>query len=456
MKPYAISDDRVKAIIQEQVPLLVEKKFTHKNYITGDEILQFSGNAQLNKFILFQIYQEWNAYTSKISHPYFDFSHPEVKDALKNFQNILSRHIKIDKFDFRLLVEKAYFNKLKLIFNPAEALVNFFYLSRDKVTVQLFEKYANYFSDFDFILSGVLTYYKKNNAEHIDKNGFIEKMLKITVLYENKTGCSIDDYRNQLFKDLVGWDISLLNASSKTDFTFHLPQEKEELCIAPETVQAFHPTNKNLDNYASQLTSSSALRMQSANAYQEEKNNNPITLPQEQATISPELHSYANAVNKVHPNSYPSFPEEIKDQNIASKTTEKTTLTDPVTPKPTFQETAVASSSPINETVSSSSPPKTIAEQFRAPQVKTIHHLVGKDQNIKLEQIPIHKQFQFIQKIFSGNAAKFKEAIEKVNSFSSYQEAEEYLNTRILNKPDVSRTDSVTTEFIQIVKRKFT
>jgi hypothetical protein len=455
MKPYAINDDQVKAIIQEQVPLLVEKKFTHKNYICGDDVLQFSENAQLNKFILFQIYQEWNVYISKISHPYFDFSHPEVKNTLKNFQNVLSRHIKIDKFDFRLLVEKAYFNKLKLIFNPTEALVNFFYLSRDKVTIQLFERYANYFSDFDFILNGVLTYYKKNNAEHIDKNSFIEKMLKITVLYENKTGMSIDNYRNQLFKDLVGWDISLLSASPKTDFTFHLPQEKEDLYPTPEPVGIFNTVNEgaSFHNYASPIAASS-LATHSINA-NEEKPNAPITLPQEYSAPSPVASYYTNA-EKISPASYPSLPEEIPNKDIHLNAAEKTTHAGPTYAQNTvFPETVAPPAPPTTGPVTSFSQPKTIADQFSSSNVKTIHHLVGNNQTIKLEQIPIHKQFQFIQKIFSGNAAKFKEAIEKVNSFSSYEEAEEYLNTRILNKPDVSRTDSVTTEFIQIVKRKF-
>jgi hypothetical protein len=446
MKPYTINDDQLKTIIQEQVPLLVEKNFTHKNYISGEEVLQFSENTQLNKFILFQIYQEWNVYISKISHPYFDFSHPEVKNALKNFQNILSRHIKIDRFDFRLLVEKAYFNKLKLIFNPTETLVNFFYLSRDKVAVELFERYANYFSDFDFILNGILTYYKKNNAEYIDKNSFIEKMLKITVLYENKTGLSIDNYRNQLFKDLVGWDISLLSAPAKADFTFHLPQEKEDLCAASEPAGAFASINKNVNfDYASPMASSS-LATPSIKVNEEKPNAPPLTLPQEKSSFPPTAYPYADEGDKISTPPYPLSSEVMKNEHMRSDGEEKTTAIPP---------TVVPPSPPITGAAISSSQPKTIAEQFSAPKVKTIHHLVGNEQTIKLEQIPIHKQFQFIQKIFSGNAAKFKEAIEKVNSFSSYQEAEEYLNTRILNKPDVSRTDSVTTEFIQIIKRKF-
>ncbi|MCS6905992.1 MAG: hypothetical protein RML72_10475 [Bacteroidia bacterium] len=407
MKPYPINDEQIKIIIQDQVPLLLEKKFSYKTFICGEEILEFSSNPQLNKFILFQIYQEWNAYINKISHPYFDFSHSEVKNALKNFQNVLSRHIKIDKFDFRILVEKAYFNKLKLIINPVETLVNFFYLSKDRVTTQVFEKYANYFSDFDFILNGILTYYKKNGSEYIDKNGFIEKMHKIVAIYEEKTGSSIDIYRNQLFKELTGRDISFLQ---------------------PESI----------DTLGCDLHTNSSL-------LQEETNTvfNNITLDSNSS-----LYQDVKSTN---------LAQEILSHPIAEKEPVLSTSQEAIA---TPLVSTAASNKPASNTITplgiaSSEAPKTIAQQFSNANVNTLHKFVSHSQGIKLEQIPIHKQFQFIQKIFSGNATKFKETIEKINSFSSYKEAEEYLNTRILNKPDVSKTDAITLEFIQMVKHKF-
>ena len=62
----------------------------------------------------------------KLRSKYFDFSHPDVAQALQVFKNKLSHHIKIDKETFTPLLEEAIKGTLSLIFEPRKAVINLF------------------------------------------------------------------------------------------------------------------------------------------------------------------------------------------------------------------------------------------------------------------------------------------------------------------------------------------
>jgi hypothetical protein len=78
-----------------------------------------------------------------------------------------------------------------------------------------------------------------------------------------------------------------------------------------------------------------------------------------------------------------------------------------------------------------------------------------RDEFLSLDSIPIHKQFQFVQKIFAGSNAKFKETLDAVGRCDSWQEAEEFLQTRVLNLPGVSKDDKVVDEFLRMIRHRF-
>ena len=69
--------------------------------------------------------------------------------------------------------------------------------------------------------------------------------------------------------------------------------------------------------------------------------------------------------------------------------------------------------------------------------------------------IPVHKQFQFIQKIFKGNNIKFKAVMDKVNESTSAEISQEILEKYVFNSPEIDRNDPVVVEFSEMIKARF-
>lgn len=111
-------------------PLAIEKYcdslkdkivFTHFNshdFIDGNAIKNLTSVPQINAFVIREIFKKWKEETDKLKSPYFDFDSNEVKEALNEFMNALSFHIKIDKDRFDYLLKDALRNTFEYLENP--------------------------------------------------------------------------------------------------------------------------------------------------------------------------------------------------------------------------------------------------------------------------------------------------------------------------------------------------
>lgn len=97
---------------------VVASFFHKKEKITGREILTLSPIQQVNLFAIRELLRAWKHEGQKLRSPYFDYSAPEVVEAMRNFQNLLSQHISISKENFQPLLKKAVSQTLHLILSP--------------------------------------------------------------------------------------------------------------------------------------------------------------------------------------------------------------------------------------------------------------------------------------------------------------------------------------------------
>lgn len=99
---------------------LIDGFFKEKSHISGTEIVGFSELQQINYFVLKLLFENWTLEFEKLKSPYFDYENEEVKNAGHSYMNVLSRHIKIHKDDFRPLLKEATYKCLLLVFSPYE------------------------------------------------------------------------------------------------------------------------------------------------------------------------------------------------------------------------------------------------------------------------------------------------------------------------------------------------
>ena len=113
----------------------------------------------------------------------------------------------------------------------------------------------------------------------------------------------------------------------------------------------------------------------------------------------------------------------------------------------------VPASKPLN--FSEEGETKRLADRFKdQSQAGSLAESMA-SKSIKTEQIPVHKQFQYVQKVFGGSSVKFKVILDKINKTQSLAEAEEVLEKYVFNDPNVNRNDKVAKEFEDLVRARF-
>ncbi|MGE0770127.1 MAG: hypothetical protein AB7K37_00335 [Cyclobacteriaceae bacterium] len=92
--------------------------FSKKDQITGADILSLCEVKQVNLFVIKELFGAWQQETQKYKSPFFNYEAPEVKNALQNFQTVLSNHIAVGRDHFIPILQKAVNQTLYLVLDP--------------------------------------------------------------------------------------------------------------------------------------------------------------------------------------------------------------------------------------------------------------------------------------------------------------------------------------------------
>ncbi|MCB9234579.1 MAG: hypothetical protein H6581_23185 [Bacteroidia bacterium] len=569
MKPILIQDHKANTLINQQLKELLSSYYFPGGTIEGKRIISFSQHKQINLFILFQIYQDWSGQVNEMVHPYFDFSHEEVKNALKNFQNVLSRHILVKKEDFAPLVEKAVYNTLRLITDPVDTLNKFFFKSSERIPLALFQKHASYFSDFDFAIQSISKYYEKNEINVVEKEDFFLKFEKVIGIFEKKEDSEIRDYQEKLFEKAFGESLeSYLAVPAKGGaslearpevrtpvFKYNRPEPNPKRHYPPLTPEETgaksepkpeakkeepsarieikpQPEEKKISEEPKTPPVSNQVQTPATPPVTEKKEDLPpaveppkaeerkqepqiqsrplYSAPEEEKPVFAPVPPRNEEVKKdvpAQPRPLYSQPEAEKpvfapvppkneDEKQEAPVQPKPLYSQPEAEKPVFapvppkeepqtpaaeeQEEAVfelhtrqpekeRSSAPIDlfSTLDEEEGPvfgsgnnqPTLADKLKHSSGNgNLHQSIsgGSGGAKKLsEAIPVHKQFQFVQKLFGGSSVKFKVVLEKLQEAPNFSEAEGVLNRYVFNNPEVNSETKLAQEFIELVKGQF-
>lgn len=233
-----LTENQLSATV-EQVSNDLFSRAKYQAFLNGKQIAEFCHYEQINRFLLFQIYIDWKTQIQKLKHPYFDFQHPEVKEALEEFLNVLSNHIHVEQKDFKVLLEKAVYNAVKLLNEPLNSFLNFFFATKNEVTTVLISQYVPYFYDFDFVLQSILLYAENHHLEKISKELFQELYQKSLLNYERFSGLGIENYRSQKWKELIGSSvINIENQVIEKNIKEEVPKTEEPKMVQKSIVSS--------------------------------------------------------------------------------------------------------------------------------------------------------------------------------------------------------------------------
>ena len=503
MKKIILADQKLNQLVDDITAKLLQSaqdRFEN-GAIDGAGITEFCHHSQVNQFILFRIYQDWNAQISQMVHPYFDYSANEVKDGLRRFLNLLSGHILVKQADFEPLVRQAVYNSIKLILNAEDAIGRFFFLNTDAIGIDVFRKHAPYFSSFDFVIQSILKYHEKNNLNQVERQVFFEKFDRVIELWEGKESRSISEYQRELFVNLTGKEIdevvgryqepentAVVEDSTHTAVVEPEAEERKKpvIRIRPENIQ--RPEEKREEPVVPSQRESKPTTppwVETPKPEVEEKESRPSNLPpwvQEEVEVrkplvstpreEPKVEEKPRSINEAFANregKQPSLVErgQEKKEGVQSPKIEVRVRTNeppreevrhpeveqpPVNEQPVTPKSLLGSSERNDEF--GSKEPRTLVDKFRQ-QASPVGGDEDSGKSIKAEHIPVHKQFQYVQKVFGGSSVKFKVVLDKINKTESLEETNEVLEKYVFNDPNVNRNDKVSKEFEAMVRARF-
>ena len=105
---------------QQYATKVCDDFFNRTATISGQQILKLSNLAQVNMFVVSDLFERWKADIETFKSPFFNFEHEEVKVALKTFMNSASQHIMVKREDFEPMLSKAVDKTLVLLLDPSK------------------------------------------------------------------------------------------------------------------------------------------------------------------------------------------------------------------------------------------------------------------------------------------------------------------------------------------------
>ncbi|ALD21771.1 hypothetical protein [Hymenobacter sp. DG25A] len=86
--------------------------------LDGPAVLRFTPVRQVNLFVVQQLLAKWTEEMANLRSPYFDFEDAEVRQALTQFMNVLSRRIRLGREVFEPLLARAVTDTLRIAADP--------------------------------------------------------------------------------------------------------------------------------------------------------------------------------------------------------------------------------------------------------------------------------------------------------------------------------------------------
>lgn len=576
MESIHLPEEKLNELAQKASERMINASDLDANAPVSGEVLKaFSSHNQINKFLIFQVFQVWDMQINKLKHPYFNLENEDIQETLNTLKSQISQHIEISAGDFRPMLERAAYNNLKLIFNPKEAFGNFFFINQDSISLDLYKKYSQFFSDLDFVVNSILRFYEKNELAEIDKEGFFEKMDKVLDIFNKKSDESFAAYRANIFQKITGESIDSVmeeitkakqeeedaklaaeqeerkkeeeEARKKAEEEERLRAEEEAKRQAEEEarrkaeeeearkkaeeeearrkaeeearIKAEEEARKKAEEEEARRKAEEEAKKKEVSFFDEidSKSDNVFDLDFDDALSSSEesiiekVEEVKEVVDKSRipdpePIEEPVAPIELKNlaeevvakpvdefmemaENMEPKADEAALEAPVIEPEPTPEPEPVAETK--KDTVSfldrflskekkngAAEVPTPVAETVEKPtsvldklneKAKTVGETINQKEDgpkqvldnlngnntIKLDEIPIHKQYQYVQKVFEGNNVRFRIIVDKINNSKDKTEVEDILNKFVLSNNNLDHNDSAVGEFITLLRNRF-
>ncbi len=204
---YKLKHDSIDVFCKEVTSEICDEFFKVNDVAGGSQLSSLTGSKQCNLLLIKRLFEKWQAETSKLESPYFDFEQAEVQEALSAFMNVLSKHMSVARPDLEPLLESALHDSVLLHFDSLTFYTDRLVAEMDKVieieVLQGLKRYlkvnANPFNDaVDAIQKDAIT--KKNLVKSLN-SALSKAELEVASVEEFLNELDASDKLNLLFEE---------------------------------------------------------------------------------------------------------------------------------------------------------------------------------------------------------------------------------------------------------------
>lgn len=141
---------------KELANVLCDRHFAAHDSITGPQLIGFTPIKQINLFVIKELLLKWHHEMANLRSPYFDYEHEDVKEALLNFMNVLSRKILIHRNAFEPLLQKAIYDTFMLKLAPAATFEDKFLRIQEEITLPKLQENLKYIDLDKALMAGFI------------------------------------------------------------------------------------------------------------------------------------------------------------------------------------------------------------------------------------------------------------------------------------------------------------
>lgn len=145
--------------------LLCDKHFASHDTINGPQLISFTPIKQVNLFIIKELLLKWHHEMANLRSPYFDYEHEEVKEALLNFMNVLSRKILMKRNAFEPLLQKAIYDTFLIVLAPVDTFEEKFLRIQEEITLPKLQENLKYIDIDKQLFTGFIDTLSPNSRD---------------------------------------------------------------------------------------------------------------------------------------------------------------------------------------------------------------------------------------------------------------------------------------------------
>ena len=359
--------------------------------LDGPAVLKFTSIRQLNLLVIHQLLGQWQAETTRLRSPYFDFEVAPVQAALVQFMNVLSRHISLGRAAFEPLLAKAAADTLGLVADPAGSVQrlllgsteapnlaslrdNLRYIDVDKAFFQGFVDSLPASGDFgrDFLTHRFELYHAANYKAHQPMQRLVEELSSLLPL-------------------------------TTADLLEDGPVSATAVPTAPAPAPAI-----------------------------------PEPVVEPRAVAPPTFVAPPAATTQPHPARPIAPPAAPVERAFPLPATEQSSV--PLHEKLKANQPAAPV---LAETLRGATAPNSLAERT-SPKVETLR-----------EAISINQRFSFINELFGGENMDYHSAIQHLDSLPTADQARAYVTGDLSQRYDWGRKEEHVNKLLKLIERKF-